>query len=176
MKIKPRDQNATLLSTALPKARNNSQAKCVSTFFISYPFQFSCISKSIVKVMRVNPDKITNKSKTQAVIFQNSIQLYPFQVSCISKDGIKTEEVANKPKHHANNTDLPASAHDKNMFQQHFILTAIWYHATQADAWNINDKDLVPALQEIWDTVYHHTITHQIEVNGAVFQVVHCNL
>src|SRR5260221_9420000 len=73
----------------------------------------------------------------------------------MSKAGMKTKEVANKPKNQGNNTTLPAGAHEKNMFQQCFIQTAVWYHATQADEWNINDKDLVPALQEIWDTVYY---------------------
>jgi hypothetical protein len=57
-------------------------------------------------------------------------------------------------------------------FRRHFIPTAVWYHATQIDTWNTNDKDLVSALQAIWDTIYGRTVPHQIEVNDSVFRVV----
>ena len=51
----------------------------------------------------------------------------------------------------------------------------VWYYATQTDPWNANDKDIVPALQAIWDTIYSRTVPHHIEVNDSVFRVVHHN-
>jgi len=65
---------------------------------------------------------------------------------------------------------------DGRRFRRHFIPTVVWYHATQIDAWNTNYKDLVPALQAIWDTIYGRTVPHQIEVNDSVFRAVRHNL
>ena len=51
----------------------------------------------------------------------------------------------------------------------------VWYYATQTNPWNANDKDIVPALQAIWDTIYGRTVPHHIEVNDSVFRVVRHN-
>jgi hypothetical protein len=47
------------------------------------------------------------------------------------------------------NKDLPDGVHNKDRWHQKFIPTFLWWVAKQLDPWNLDDNDVVIALQQI---------------------------
>lgn len=80
--------------------------------------------------------------------------------------------MSKKPKSRAKNVDLPAGAHDGHRFQRVFIPTLVWFLSFQDDAWKVDDKELIRAMQGIWVIIYGRQIPYKIKLNDAVFQVV----
>ena len=70
-----------------------------------------------------------------------------------------------------NNKDLPNGVHDNNRWHQKFIPTFLWWVAKQSDPWNLDDDDVVTALQQIWNIVYPK-IPYVVKQKGPVVAVV----
>ena len=69
------------------------------------------------------------------------------------------------------NKDLPDGVHNKERWHRKFIPTFLWWVAKQSDPWNLDDDDVVIALQQIWDVIYPN-IAYKVEIKGAVVAVV----
>lgn len=70
-----------------------------------------------------------------------------------------------------NNRDLPDGVHNKDRWHRKFIPTFLWWVAKQSDPWNLDDDEVVVALQLIWDVIYPN-IAYTVEQKGAVVAVV----
>jgi hypothetical protein len=73
------------------------------------------------------------------------------------------------------NKDLPHGVHDKDHWHRKFIPTFLWWVAKHSDPWNLDDNDVVIALQQIWDVIYPN-IEYTVEQKGAVVAVVTYNI
>ncbi|TFK48663.1 hypothetical protein OE88DRAFT_1737448 [Heliocybe sulcata] len=88
-----------------------------------------------------------------------------------------TDEAGPRKKKHVTIADLPGGIGHDVRWNKMFIPTIYSYVTTCRDPWTIGDEDLVPVLQELYNSVFRNDYNeYQVKAKDAIYIMMHKRL